>query len=245
MDRANQLIADFDPKSTHTIFSTKDQKHAKQQYFLDSGDKIRFFFENGALDNNGNLTTEKKHAINKIGHALHEHDPVFHCFSHSHQIAKYVASIGIINPLLVQSMYICKQPLIGGEVTPHQDATYLYVENGPIIGLWFALENATIENGCLWAIPGEHQTPLKSRFRRKKDNTHLDTFDETPWELAKMIPLEVSRGSLIILHGLLPHMSHENTSTHSRHAYSLHLMSGEHTFAADNWLQRINPFTPL
>lgn len=245
MDRAHHLIDKFDPKTTSTIFSTKDQKHAKQRYFLDSGDKIHFFFENGALDDNGDLTIDKKQSINKIGHALHELDPVFHCFSHSHLIATSVASIGVKNPLLMQSMYICKQPLIGGEVTPHQDATYLFVENGPIIGLWFALEDATIENGCLWAIPGGHQTPLKSRFRRHHLETTVEIYDETPWEFAQMIPLEVSRGSLIMLHGLLPHMSHENRSTRSRHAYSLHLMSGNHTFATDNWLQRSSPFTPL
>ena len=54
-------------------------------------------------------------------------------------------------------MYIFKQPNIGGEVTCHQDSTFLYTEPIDIVGLWFALEDATIENGCLWAIPGGHR----------------------------------------------------------------------------------------
>jgi phytanoyl-CoA hydroxylase len=50
-------------------------------------------------------------------------------------------------------MYIFKQPRIGGEVTCHQDSAFLYNDPISIAGLWFALEDATTENGCLWAIP--------------------------------------------------------------------------------------------
>ncbi|KAH0615427.1 hypothetical protein JD844_004638 [Phrynosoma platyrhinos] len=54
-----------------------------------------------------------------------------------------------------------QQPGIGGEVTPHQDATFLHTEPlGRIVGLWIALENATQENGCLWFIPGSHRSSL-------------------------------------------------------------------------------------
>ena len=191
-----------------------------------------------ALDGNGEFKFEKSNCINKIGHALHELDPIFYCFSHTHKIAKLVDELGILNPLIVQSMYICKQPYIGGEVTCHQDSTFLYAKNQPVVGLWFALEDAKIENGCLWGIPGGHKNRLKSRFLRQYDQTLVEVYDETPWELQKMVPLEVSRGSLIVLHGLLPHMSKVNTSPRSRHAYTLHVMSENSEFAEDNWLQR-------
>ena len=135
-------------------------------------------------------------------------------------------------------MYICKQPYIGGEVTCHQDSTYLYVKDQPVMGLWFALEDATIENGCLWAIPGGHRTPLKSRLRRHGNETSFEVYDNTPWDLKKMIPLEVPQGSMIILHGLLPHMSYENKSGKSRHAYTLHVISEDDEYAKDNWLHR-------
>ncbi len=235
---AQQLISAFDPGAIKTIFTTKDQKHARDRYFLDSGYDIRFFFEENAIDEHGELKFEKSLCINKFGHAMHDLDPVFNLFSRTHKIAALIHDLGLNNPLILQSMYICKQPRIGGEVNCHQDATFLYVKQHSVIGLWFALEDATLENGCLWAIPGGHKEKLKSRFIRTGNTTKLETFDATPWPLEKMVPLEVPRGSVIVLHGLSPHMSKENTSSHSRHAYTLHFMSADADYAHDNWLQR-------
>lgn len=239
MRRAHELIQEFQPQQNKTIFNTKDQRHAKHQYFLDSGSKIHFFFEEGAINDEGHLKYEKHLCINKIGHALHTEDPIFKTFSHSHKMKTLVHDLQIANPLTIQSMYICKQPFIGGEVTCHQDSTYLYVKENPVTGLWFALEEATLENGCLWAIPGGHRSPLKSRLKRNADNhTFVEIYDETPWNLDEMIPLEVSRGSAIVLHGLLPHMSKENVSHKSRHAYSLHVISENNEYPEDNWLRK-------
>jgi phytanoyl-CoA hydroxylase len=235
---AEKLIENFDSGDVKTIFSTKDQSHAKQQYFLDSGHKIHFFFEEKAFDDAGELKAPKQHSINKMGHALHELNPVFHDFSHYDKISALLHDLDLSDPRITQSMYICKQPHFGGEVDCHQDSTYLYVHGQPIIGLWFALQDATLENGCLWAIPGGHRTALKSRFIRDNNNqVRTEILDHTPWALEKMIPLEVKRGSVIVLHGHLPHLSKENTSNRSRHAYTLHAMSGNDHFAEDNWLR--------
>lgn len=238
INEANQLIHDFQPGDTSVIFNTRDQQHAKQDYFMNSGGNISFFFEDGAIDGNGKLIKDKMLSINKIGHALHDLNPVFNCFSRQHKLAMLAQELGIPDPLLLQSMYICKQPHIGDEVTCHQDSTYLYMPEFPVVGFWFALEDATIENGCLWAIPGSNH-PLKSQFFREADNqTRVETYDDTAWNLDQMIPLEVKAGSLIVLHGLLPHMSKRNMSPKSRHAYALHVISGNYPYAKTNWLQR-------
>ena len=243
--RARELVREFDPAGVVSIFSTHEQNRTSDDYFLESGDKIRFFFEENAFLPDGTLRQSKKRSINKIGHALHDLDPVFDQFSRTPAIKQMVSDLGITNPLLLQSMYIFKQPNIGGEVTCHQDATFLYTEPLRMVGLWFALEAATIENGCLWVIPGGHKLGLKSRFMRADGGgTRFEILDNTPWPQEKLQPLEVQKGTLIVLHGLLPHLSRENTSSRSRHAYTLHVIDASSRYPKENWLRR-SPKMPL
>ena len=237
--RAEELVQEFDPAEVVSIFSTREQNRIADEYFLTSGDKIRFFFEENAFNEDGTLKYEKEKSINKIGHALHDLDPVFDRFSRSQNVKELAAALGFEDSLLLQSMYIFKQPNIGGEVTCHQDSTFLYTEPIDIVGLWFALEDATIENGCLWAIPGGHRRGLKSRWVRSRDRgMEFQVYDKEPWPENELVPLEVKKGSLILLHGLLPHRSFENRSSHSRHAYTLHLIRSDAKYPPDNWLQR-------
>jgi phytanoyl-CoA hydroxylase len=236
--RAETLVQEFDPAEVMSIFSTREQNRIADEYFMTSGDKIRFFFEQNAFNPDGTLKYEKERSINKIGHALHDLDPLFDRFSRSDRVRELAKAIGLENALLVQSMYIFKQPNIGGEVTCHQDSTFIYTEPIDIAGLWFALEDATIENGCLWAIPGGHRHGLKSRWVRRRGGMQFETYDTTPWPENELVPLDVSKGSLILLHGLLPHRSFENRSPRSRHAYTLHLIGAEAKYPSENWLQR-------
>ena len=237
--RADELVRAFDPAGVVSIFSTQQQTRTSDDYFLESGDKIRFFFEENAFNPDESLRQSKEQSINKIGHALHDLDPVFDEFSRTPAIKELVSDLGIENPLLLQSMYIFKQPRIGGEVSCHQDATFLYTEPLKMVGLWFALEDAGVENGCLWAIPGGHRLGLKSRFLRAEGGgTRFEVFDDSPWPTDNLVPLEVEKGSLIVLHPLLPHLSRENRSAKSRHAYTLHIIDSSVTYPKENWLQR-------
>ena len=235
--RAAELVAGFDPGSARTIFSARDQAHARDRYFQESGGAIRFFFEEGANDQRTGL------ALNKIGHALHDLDPVFDRVSRQPRLAELAEALGFGQPLLLQSMYLFKQPRIGAEVGWHQDATYLHTRPSTVTGFWIALDDADRDNGCLLALTGAHRGPLRRRFRRAGDVMVTSELDTTPWPAIEPTALEVPRGSLVVLHGLLPHASAANRSDRPRHAYALHLIDGHAVYDPDNWLQR--PDLPL
>lgn len=250
-ERAATLCAAYfqERRDRPVVFSTTDARHASEAYFLESGDKIRCFLEAEALAADGSLRVAQEHAVNKIGHALHRLDPIFAPFSQRPVLAELVRAAGLAEPVLLQSMYIFKNPHIGGEVTCHQDATYLYTDPVSVTGLWFALEDAHRDNGCLWAIPGGHRGPLRSRFRRVPgeggaDRGATEVYDATPWPLEQLVPLEVPAGTLVMLHGLLPHRSEANRSGRSRAAYALHYIDGRCDYPADNWLRPGSPSGP-
>lgn len=245
-ERAGKIVADFDPASTRSIFTTRDQELASDRYFLDSADQIRCFFEEEAFAIDGSLRQPKELSINKIAHALHDLDPIFDEFSRGPKLASVAADLGLTQPLLWQSMYIFKQPGIGGEVGWHQDATFLHTDPISVTTFWFALEDATLDNGCLWVEPGGHRGPLRELFVRERDQVSKQRLDETPWpntEAAR--PLPVKAGSLVCFHGLLPHYSAPNRSPRSRHAYSLHVTDAGTHYSASNWLQRSGKGPPL
>jgi len=242
--RMAELVEGFEPGAVTTVFSTTSKRHAQERYFLESGDKIRFFFEEEAFDQAGALRQSKARSINKVGHALHDLDPVFDAFSRQPALAALVAQLGMEQPLLLQSMYIFKQPRIGGEVVCHQDAAFLHTEPVSVLGLWFALEDATTLNGCMYALRGGHRGPLRTRFLREGDATRTVTLDPTPLPADGLMPLQAPQGTLIVLDGLLPHLSGPNRSERSRHAYALHVIDGRARYSAGNWLQR-GPGMPL
>ena len=238
-ERAQQIVDAFDPATSKTIFTTNEQVRAVDRYFLDSATRSSCFFEEEAFDAQGHLKQAKALSINKIGHAMHDLDPVFSAFSRGPELHALAQDAGLVEPQIWQSMYIFKQPGIGGEVGWHQDATFFDSTPISVTTFWFALEDATLQNGCLWAQIGGHRSPLRERFVRHGDVVTMEKLDATPWpDQHSAIPLEVEAGTLVMFHGLLPHYSAPNRSPQSRHAYTLHVTDGQTAYAPTNWLQR-------
>jgi phytanoyl-CoA hydroxylase len=62
--------------------------------------------------------------------------------------------------------------------------------------------------------------------------------DAAPLPTEGLVPLPAPKGSLVLLHGSLPHRSGPNLSLASRHAYALHLVDGAARYSPGNWLRR-------
>lgn len=147
-----------------TVFDTEsgNNPHCLSKYFLDSAGGVGFFFEKDVWEN-GKLKVEKRQAINKLAHALHEHNDIFKGITYTEGVEEICNEVGITRPLVVQSMAILKPPKIGGRVTIHQDSNFLHSDPDTLLGFWVPLQDATVKNGCLWGLPGSHKGKLYYR----------------------------------------------------------------------------------
>lgn len=262
LGRMQELIASWNPQSEKVPIFVTDKKQESAQgasdYFLDSADRIHFFLEAGVTDDDGYLkpTVEKARALNKVGHGLHVRDDVFRTYSQSEKVLRLVNELGWQDPVLPQSMYIFKQPHIGGEVTSHQDSSFLHTTpRETCLGLWLALQPATKQNGCIWARPGSHKELVRRLFVRNPEHfagdkskpqmvfVDADTDKSKPawsWEGAfpphslkgnglrdaGFAPVEMEAGDLLVIHGQVDHLSLPNTSGMPRETFQLHLIEG-------------------
>ena len=234
MAAADRLSGELVAAADGHAFDAVDNQHADEDYFLSSGDVMRAFMEERVEG------VDRVRAVNKLGHAMHDLDPDFESFSHQQQLSRLTRQLGLGKPLLLQSMVIFKHAHVGGEVTMHQDSTFIYSEPETCIGFWFALEDATTENGAMYALPGWHKGPLEKRFFRtgQGNGTDFENLETANWPLDEAVPLEAPKGSLVMLHGRLPHRSSANSSDKSRYAYTLHTIDASANYPSDNWLRR-------
>jgi len=245
MKEYGQIIEELDPNTNKSVFSNINNPNFTDQYFISSSDKVRCFFEKDAFNEKGELIVDKYHAVNKIGHALHVLLPGFKRISTSQKVKDCANALGYLDPVIAQSMYICKQPSIGGKVQDHQDATYLFTTPFQALsGLWIALEDATLENGCLSFIPGSHKGGLRGDYRLIR-TTKDDGLVELMYEGTKpeynqddFMPVPVKKGSAVLIDGLVVHKSEENKSKVSRHIYTFHVYDcAVCQWNERNWLQ--------
>lgn len=244
-DRAHAIVQAFEPSVRSSRFSTRDRSLVADAALLDSAHAVHCFFEEEALGEDGSLRVPKAQSINKIGHALHALDPAFQAFSHGPELAALATDLGLVQPQVWQSMVIFKQPHIGGEVAWHQDASFFVTDPVTVTTFWFALEDATLDNGCLWVQPGGHRSPLRERYVCQHGQLRMEPLDPTPWPTtAQATAVPVQAGTLVCFHGLLPHYSAPNRSARSRLAYTLHVTDGCAAYSPLNWLQA-DPALPV
>lgn len=144
----------------------------------------------------------------------------------------------------MQSMLFVKPPSFQGQAW-HQDEIYIPTRDRSLIGAWIALDDATVENGCLWVIPRSHQTGY---LYPQRAHNNPDEFDFAPesygFDESQQVPVEVKTGSVVFFNGYLLHRSLKNRSNiyrrvlvnHYCNAWSLlpwSLREGESVASAD------------
>lgn len=242
-EAALRIVDEFDADGHRSVFSTRDSDRGRDKYFTDSAEGIHCFLEEEALDSRGKLVQPKTLAVNKIGHAMHDLDPVFNAFCRQAVFTELLRDLGYLSPQLWQSMYIFKSPRIGGEVRWHQDASYLITSPATVAGFWIAVEDASRHNGCLWVQPGGHKSPLREvyKYDHLAEQGEMHHLDDEPWpEESDALAVEVPAGSMIIFNDHMPHYSSQNRSEKSRHAFTMHFSESSSAWSAENWLQRPN-----
>ena len=148
--------------------------------------------------------------------------------SHPH-IKTVLSAIVSKNVKCMQTMLFIKGPGKLGQ-SWHQDEYFIPTRDKSLIGAWIAIDDATINNGCLWIVPGSHKDGIIQR-RVKNTNQNfadLDVCDLNGLDEGAAIPVEVKSGSVVFFNGYLQHMSLKNkTKANYRRALVGHYMSAE------------------
>ena len=120
-------------------------------------------------------------------------------------------------PIIYQEMALLKSP--GGREKPwHQDKAYFDVApEHRLVGVWIALDDATIENGCMRLMPGFHRDGPIVHFKRR-DWQICDT-DIKP---KNVVAVPMKAGACLIFDSLLPHGTPTNTTSSRRRAIQFH-----------------------
>jgi len=133
------------------------------------------------------------------------------------------------NVKCMQSMLFIKPPGYQGQ-SWHQDENYIPTRDRSLIGAWIAIDDAHVENGCMWVIPGSQRPGYLYPTRRHGNPEEFDTHDEmaTGFDESPQIPVEVKAGSVVFFNGYLLHQSLRNRTEDSyRRVLVNHYLSSE------------------
>ena len=162
-------------------------------------------------------------------HFPHKISSVIKAYLHHKGIVGILSKIVSRNVKCMQSMLFVKAPGKSGQAW-HQDEYYIPTRDKSLVGVWIAIDDATVENGCLWIIPGSNQPGyiMKRVPNSSNEYADADTVDTTDFPSQNIIPVEVKRGSVVFFNGYTLHSSLKNKTTDCfRMALVNHYMSAE------------------
>lgn len=123
-----------------------------------------------------------------------------------------------------------KPPVTGGPTAWHQDhPAWPIIQPAGLVSAWVALDDATIENGCMWMVPGSHKWGDQSAYLASDDKfkpTHRDLSKLPQGANIEPVPFEIRKGQVGYHHCLTWHGSPNNQSNRKRRAIAVHYMPG-------------------
>ena len=159
-------------------------------------------------------------------HFPHKLSPIIYNYLFHSRIIDVLTKIISPNVKCMQSMLFVKGPGKAGQ-SWHQDEFYIPTRDQSLTGVWIAIDDATIENGCLWIIPGKPKHIMKRVENNSDEYADVDTVDINPY-IGQSIPVEVKKGAVVFFHGYTLHSSLRNKTTNCfRTALVNHYMSAE------------------
>ena len=203
------------------VFSPAEVSAAKdgiRQLIIDGNPDIIRFEEAGE---NKQLSPDERAAYVRKCMGFVAHEPRLAA------LANHTTLLGVVRKLvgsdvaLMQDMALLKPPLVGREKPWHQDSAYF--EYGPaklIVGTWTALDEATVENGCMHVIPGSHLQGGKAHYKDRDCQLPDEIIDV---EHDVCVPLKP--GGVLFFSALVHHGTPPNRSEKPRKAVQLHYRS--------------------
>lgn len=124
-----------------------------------------------------------------------------------------------------QSMLFVKGPGMPGQAW-HQDERYIPTRDRSLVGAWVAIDDATVDNGCLWVVPGSHRNGYLYPTRVHDDPDEYDSSDQAHgFDESDGVPVEVPAGSVVFFNGYLLHKSLKNRTDGFRRALVNHYLN--------------------
>jgi phytanoyl-CoA hydroxylase len=160
-------------------------------------------------------------------HFPHKISKLIHSYLFHQKIVDVLVKIVSPNVKCMQSMLFVKGPGKAGQAW-HQDEFYIPTRDRSLTGVWIAIDDATIDNGCLWIIPGRPGYMMRRVKSECNEYADVDTIDVSQSESEDPMPVEVMKGSVVFFNGYTLHSSHRNKTTDCfRTALVNHYMSAE------------------
>lgn len=228
----NSLVTQYRTNGFATVekqLSTRELEALRQRMDLISEGRVSSFPEEMIEFESAATGISTRPPVRKINQCA-ERDEVFMAHAANPKILDIVESLIGPNIKLFGSQCFMKPP--GGIQKPyHQDSAYFTIEPRELVTCWTALDDATIDNGCLWVVPGSHQIGLLDHDQpwHVGDRVDMQVRDEQI-DYTREVSNELTAGSCSFHHSMLLHRSGPNQTERSRRGLAVHYMSSRSTW---------------